>query len=55
MPRGGARPNSGPKHKWLDANGNELETKPMRVPKIITKQDIQKLIEEKSKDTDKQN
>jgi hypothetical protein len=50
MPRGGAREGAGNKRKYHDANGNELKTKKVWVPEILTDEDIQKAAIEKTKD-----
>ena len=52
--RGGARPNSGPKHKWM-LNGQPLKTYAVRVPEIITQADIARLIREKIQELETDN
>jgi hypothetical protein len=53
MSHGGPREGSGRKPKYTDDKGEPLETKQIRVPKILTEQDIQRLVREKLKGKDK--
>ena len=51
MGRGGAREGSGPKPKWRHPEtGVPLETYSIRIPTLITKQDIQDLLVQKVKE-----
>ena len=54
MGHGGARENSGPKGKYTDDEGNSIKTKAMRVPEILSKEDIEKLAREKLKNASKE-
>lgn len=53
MSHGGAREGSGAKRKYTDAAGNPLPTKKVWIPEILTEQDIQRLVAEKTKNKDK--
>jgi len=46
MSHGGARENAGNKHKWVDKDGNPLETRTVRVPKALPKSELERLIRE---------
>lgn len=43
--RGGKRDGAGRKRSWHDIDGNPLESKMLRVPKSLTRADIQLLID----------
>ena len=44
--RGGARPNSGPKHKWT-LNGQPIKTYAIRIPEVVTPDEVMQLVREK--------
>jgi len=46
MSHGGARENAGNKHKWVDKDGNPLETRTVRVPKALPRSELERLIRE---------
>ena len=47
---GGARPNSGPKGKYQDLNGEKVDTVQRRIPKVLTEKDIQDALYKKLKE-----